>query len=364
MEKKELIATLALPKMPKIGCITARKLIRHFGTASAVFDKIGHTNQSQFESISKIFRCAEKDQIIKAAEKEVALIEKHNINWIVYSNTNFPAPLNQCTDAPLVLFYSGQPFPSTTRIKSIVGTRQPSEQGKAFVRQLVTELAPYQPIIVSGFAYGIDIEAHIAALDSGLITYSCFGHGILGCYPKQHAKYRKRMEETGGFLSEVWAKEPFQRAHFLQRNRIIAGLAQATIVVESREKGGALTTAHYANSYQRDVFAAPGRPNDVTASGCLELIKTRQAECITSGEDVARALGWKQRQNPIPQPKLFIELNEKEKQVINHMSHTTKHIDLIALDAKLKVSEIASILFQLEMKGAVMAQAGKQFKTI
>ena len=364
MEKRELIATLALPKMPKVGCKTARKLIRHFGNAAAVFEKIEHTTQSQFETISKLFRRSETQNILKAAEKEVALIAKRNINWMAYSDAAFPTSLHQCADAPLVLFCSGQPFPNTTSIISIVGTRQPSESGKAFVRQLVKELAAYQPIIVSGFAYGIDIEAQLAALDNGLVTYGCFGHGILGCYPKERAKYRKRIEETGGFLSEVWANEPFRRAHFLQRNRIIAGLAQATIVVESREKGGALTTAHYANSYQRDVFAAPGRPNDVTASGCLELIKTRQAECITSGEDVARALGWKQRQNPIPRPKLFIELNEKEKQVISHMSGTPKHIDLIALEAKLKVSEIASILFQLEMKGAVMAQAGKQFKTI
>ena len=363
-KERELIATLALPKMPKVRCKTARKLIRHFGNAAAVFEKIEHTTQSQFETISKLFRRSETQNILKAAEKEVALIAKRNINWMAYSDAAFPTSLHQCADAPLVLFCSGQPFPNTTRIISIVGTRQPSESGKAFVRQLVKELAAYQPIIVSGFAYGIDIEAQLAALDNGLVTYGCFGHGILGCYPKEHAKYRKRIEETGGFLSEVWANEPFRRAHFLQRNRIIAGLAQATIVVESREKGGALTTAHYANSYQRDVFAAPGRPNDVTARGCLELIKTRQAECITSGEDMARALGWKQRQNPIPQPKLFIELNEKEKQVISHMSGTPKHIDLIALEAKLKISEIASILFQLEMKGAVMAQAGKQFKTI
>lgn len=364
MEKTELIATLALPKMPKVGCITARKLIRHFGSAAAVFENIKHTNESPYQSISKVFKGPEKHQVVRAAEKEVALMEKCNINWISYLDTAFPTPLNLCADAPLVLFYSGQPFPPTTRVVSIVGTRQPSAQGKAFVKQLVAELAPYQPIIVSGFAYGIDIEAQLAALDNGLVTFGCFGHGILGCYPKQHTRYRKRIEETGGFLSEVWANEPFQRSHFLQRNRIIAGLAQATIIVESREKGGALTTAQYALSYQRDVFAAPGRPTDATASGCLELIKNRQAECITSGEDVARALGWKQQQNPAPQPKLFVELNEKEKWVLSHMSNAPKHIDLIALDATLRVSEVASVLFQLEMKGVVMAQAGKQFKSI
>jgi len=364
MKKTDLIATLALPKMPQIGCITARKLIRHFGNASAVFENVIHARESQFQAVANVFRRTEKHHIIANAEKEVALMEKRHINWIAYSDVNFPASLNQCGDAPLVLFYSGQSFPKTTRIVSIVGTRQASTHGRAFVSQLVEELSPYQPIIVSGFAYGIDIEAQLAALDNGLVTFGCFGHGILGCYPKQHAKYRKRIEETGGFLSEIWASEPFQRSHFLQRNRIIAGLAQATIIVESREKGGALTTAKYALNYQRDVFAMPGRPNDATANGCLELIKTRQAECITCGEDVARALGWKQQHKPTPQPTLFIELNKKEKWVLSHINSAPKHIDLIALDAKLRVSEIASILFQLEMKGVVMAQAGKQFKTM
>lgn len=364
MKNTELIATLALPKLSKIGCITARKLIRYFGSAAAVFENIAHSDASKFQTLSKVFGKTETQLVLTTAEKEVALMEKRNIQWVAHSHPDFPASLNQCVDAPLVLFYSGQPFPSTTRVISIVGTRQPSLHGREFVKQLVKELAPYQPIIVSGFAYGIDIEAQLAALENGLVAYGCLGHGILGCYPKQHFKYRKKIEETGGFLSEVWAKEPFQRAHFLQRNRIIAGLAQATIVVESRAKGGALTTAQYALGYQRDVFAVPGKPADVAAQGCLDLIKNRKAECITSGEDVARMLGWHQHKKPPPQASLFIELNEKEKRVLKQMSHVPKHIDLIALDANLKVSEVASILFQLEMKGAVMAQAGKQFKTI
>lgn len=364
MKNTELIATLALPKLSKIGCITARKLIRHFGSATDVFERLPRTNEKKWESLKKIFGQPETKAILSAAEKEVALMEKRGVQWMMHSQPEFPASLNQCADAPLVLFYSGQPFPKTTRIISIVGTRQPSPHGREFVKQLVKELAHYQPIIVSGFAYGIDIEAQLAALENGLITYGCLGHGILGCYPKQHFKYRKHIEETGGFLSEVWAKEPFQRAHFLQRNRIIAGLAQATILVESRAKGGALTTAQYALGYQRDIFAVPGKPADVAAQGCLDLIKNRKAECITSGEDVARMLGWHQHRKPPPQASLFIELNEKEKRVLKHMGHTPKHIDLIALDATLKVSEVASILFQLEMKGAVMAQAGKQFKAL
>ncbi len=362
MKTTELIATITLPKLPKIGCRTARKLIRHFGSATAVFEDINRTNAKPFASLAAIFKRPEVKQLWQAAEKEVALLEQKNISWVAHTDAAFPLALNQCPDAPLVLFGSGQPFPTTTRIISIVGTREPSADGKAFVRQLMATLAPYNPIIVSGFAYGIDIEAQLAALENNLITYGCLGHGILNCYPQKHKKYRMRIEENGGFLTEYWAHDPLRRGHFLQRNRIIAGLAQATIVVESKSKGGALTTAEYALGYERDLFAVPGRPNDHAAQGCLALIKSRKAECITSGEDVARILGWQKQTKIAPQRQLFVALNDKEKHVIKHMSTSPKHIDLIALEAALKVSELSSLLFQLEMKGVVMAQAGKQFK--
>ena len=180
----------------------------------------------------------------------------------------------------------------------------------------------------------------------------------------KHLKQRKKIDAQGGFLTELWSHEQIKRAHFLQRNRIIAGLGQATIVVESKSKGGALTTAAYALSYKRDVFAVPGMPNDNVAHGCLGLIKTQKATCITCGEDVAKLLGWKKEKATAPQRQLFVILSDKEKQVIKHISATPKHIDLIALDASLKISEISSLLFQLEMKGVVMAQAGKLFKLL
>ena len=364
MKTTELIATLVLPKLPKIGCRTARKLILHFGSAEAVFQRIGRENTKPFNRIATLFNPPEAKLVWEAAEREVARIETHDISWIAHSAPDFTIALNLCPDAPLVLFGSGQPFPNITRVIGIVGTKQPSADGKAFVRQLIKSLAPYQPIIVSGFAYGIDITAQLAAVENNLITYGCLGHGILNCYPNEHLKHRKKIEQQGGFLTELWSHEKIQRAHFLQRNRIIAGLAQATIVVESKSKGGALTTAAYALSYERDVFAVPGRPNDSVAQGCLDLIKTQKATCVASGEDVAKLLGWKKEKETAPQRKLFVILSDKEKQVIKHMSVTPKHIDLIALDASLKVSELSSLLFQLELKGVVMAQAGKLFKLL
>jgi DNA processing protein len=364
MKTSELIATLVLPKLPKIGCHTARKLIRHFGSAEAVFQRIGRENSKPFNSIAAVFKSAKAQQVWDAAEKEVARIKQNNISWVAHSDPGFPIALNLCPDAPLVLFGSGKAFPNTTRVISIVGTRLPSPDGKAFVRQLVETLAPYQPIIVSGFAYGIDITAQLAAVENNLTTYGCLAHGVLNCYPREHQKHRKKIEQQGGFLTELWSHEKIQRANFLQRNRIIAGLAQATIVAESKSKGGALTTADYALGYERDVFAVPGRPNDIIAQGCLELIKTQKATCVTSGEDVAKLLGWKKEKAAVPQRQLFVTLSDKEKQVVKHMSPNPKHIDLIALDASLKVSEISSLLFQLEMKGVVMAQAGKLFKLL
>ena len=364
MPTSELAATLALPKLSRIGCITARKLIHHFGSAVDVFDRIQQADSAKWKTLKDVFKRPDTASILCAAEKECAYIQKHHVQWIDFRDEGFPASLNQCPDAPLVLFYSGQSFPDTTRIISIVGTREPSQQGRAFSRKLVAELAPYHPIIVSGYAYGIDIEAQLAAVEHKLSTYACFGHGILSCYPKQHKKYRKDIEQTGGFLSEYWHNDAFHKTSFLQRNRIIAGLAQATVVVESKAKGGALTTAHYALGYQRDVFAMPGRPEDKTTAGCLHLIKKRQAECLTSGVDIAKALGWIEQKTVPKQPELFVELSKQEKALLQHLDAKPKHIDLIALEAQIKVSELASMLFILEMKGVVLAQAGKMFKRV
>ena len=364
MSSYELAATLALPKLPRIGCTTARKLIRHFGSALEVFQRIDQSNNSRWKALKTIFTKPETAAVLRAAEKECSYIEKHQIQWIDLREPTFPTALNQCPDAPLVLFYSGQPFPTTTRVISIVGTRQPSQKGRAFTAQLVEQLSPYNPIIVSGFAYGIDIEAQLAANEHGLQAYACLGHGILGCYPKQHRKYRKEIEQSGGFLSEYWPNEPFNRTNFLQRNRIIAGLAQATVVVESRAKGGALTTAYYALGYQRDVFAVPGRPDDRAVAGCLDLIKNRRAECLTSGADLAEALGWTQQKQKPQQPELLVTLNEHEQKVLQYLGPEPKHIDLIAIEAQVKVSELASMLFLLEMKGVVSALAGKMFKRV
>jgi DNA processing protein len=300
MNTTELIATLVLPKLPKIGCRTARRLIRHFGSAEAVFQRIGRENTKPFNRIAALFIRPEAKLVLEAAEKEVARIEVHDISWIAHSDPDFPIALNLCPDAPLILFGSGQPFPNTTRVISIVGTRQPSADGKAFVRQLIKSLEPYQPIIVSGFAYGIDITSQLVAIENNLVTYVCLGHGILNCSPNKHPKHRKKIEQQGGFLTELWSHEQIQPAHFLQRNRIIAGLGQATIVVESKSKGGALTTAAYALSYKRDVFAVPGMPNDNVAHGCLGLIKTQKATCVASGENVAKLLGWKKGKKQHP----------------------------------------------------------------
>ena len=214
MQTSELVATLALPKLSQIGCITARKLIHHFGSATAVFDKIQQSDNPKWKALKAVFKKPETVAVLHAAEKECDFIEKNQLQWIDFRDHAFPPALNQCPDTPLVLFYSGQPFPYTTRIISIVGTREPSQQGRAFTRKLVEELAPYHPIVVSGYAYGIDIEAQLAAVEHKLSTYACFGHGILGCYPRQHKKYRKDIEQTGGFLSEYCTAMSFTKHHF------------------------------------------------------------------------------------------------------------------------------------------------------
>ena len=203
MKTSELMPPLYCPNFPS-GCRTARKLNRHFGSAEAFFQRIGRENTKSFNSVAAVFKSAHARQVWDAAKKEVARIKQHNISWVACSDTGIPISLNLCPDAPLVLFGSGQAFPNTTRVISIVGTRLPSPNGKAFVRQLVETLAPYQPIIVSGFAYGIDITAQLAAVENYLTTYGCLVHGVLNYCPREHQKQRKKIDQQGGFLNGVW----------------------------------------------------------------------------------------------------------------------------------------------------------------
>jgi len=365
MEHDELLYTLALQHVPNLGDSTAKKLIRHFNSAKAIFDE-KPSNLLKIDGVGKTRIRELSDAIhLKEAEKELNYILKNNIYVSYYKEAAYPERLKHCQDAPILLFSRGNIDIHSKRIISIVGTRQITSHGIAFCEQLVEELAALDPVIISGFAYGTDITAHKAAIKNNLQTIACLAHGLNQIYPKPHKKYVAGMEANGGFYTDFWSTDSFDRNNFLKRNRIIAGLSEATIVIESAEKGGALVTADIANSYDREVFAVPGRPGDKASIGCNQLIKSENARLLTSAADVAYMLNWRDKTSELKtvQKKLFIELEPQEQLLYDQLEQQGKtELDLLALHCKIPTYKTASLLLSMELKGAVRPLPGKLFE--
>lgn len=274
--------------------------------------------------------------------------------------------LKHCVDGPIVLFQKGNIKWSDSVILSIVGTRELTSQGKTTCENLVEELSVFNPIIVSGFAYGTDIIAHKTALNAGLQTVGCMAQGLQNTYPFLHKKYRNLVEKQGGFVTDFWSISTFSSYNFIRRNRLIAGLSEATIVIESGERGGSLVTATMAFDYNREVFAVPGRPTDTKSVGCNNLIKTKQAHLLSSPADVPYILNWDLELNTKPvQKQLFVNLNTEEKKVFEFLQKEGKTLlDLIALNCEMPISKTASLLLNLELKGVVRPLPGKTFELV
>jgi DNA processing protein len=228
-------------------------------------------------------------------------------------------------------------------------------------------LAPFNPVVVSGFAYGTDIAAQKTALKHGLQTIGCLAHGLNQIYPPSHKKYVVEVEKHGGFFTDFWSTDVFDRNNFLKRNRVIAGLSEATVVIESAEKGGSLVTADIANSYNRDVFAVPGRVTDTQSAGCNNLIKYQKAHMLTNPLDVPYILNWKLEDDkkPTVQKQLFVELDDNEKTIYKYLKDNEKQmLDVIAIECGMPIFKVASILLNMELKGVVRPLPGKMFELI
>lgn len=361
-----LIYVLALQSAPRIGDITAKKLIRHCGSAEAVL-KEKKSNLLKIEGVGTLTLEGLYDShLLRNAEEELKFIEKNDIRCHYFLDETYPDKLKHCIDGPVILFQKGNIDLKNKHIISIVGTRKITTHGTVFCEDMVEQLAPYNPIIVSGFAYGTDITAQKAAIKNNLQTIGCLAHGFDQIYPKAHKKYCADIEKNGGFFTDFWSNTVFDRKNFLKRNRIIAGLSEATIVIESASKGGSLVTAEIANSYNREVFAVPGRSTDSQSVGCNNLIKHQQAHLLSTPADVAYILNWQleEVQKPI-QKKLFVELEADEKQVYKFLKENGKEmLDVIALKCQMPTFKIASTLLNLELKGVVRPLPGKQFEVI
>ncbi|MFT5238212.1 MAG: DNA processing protein [Flavobacteriaceae bacterium] len=367
LSKDELCYTLALQRVPNLGDTSAKKLLQFVGSAEGIF-KEKRTNLLKIDGIGALkLKDLNASKILIDAERELEYIDANAISYSFFKDNSYPERLKHCLDGPLLIFYRGNIDLESRRIISVVGTRNITTYGRDFCLKLINELAPTNPIIVSGFAYGVDIAAHKAAIDNGLQTIGCLAHGLNQIYPKVHKKYVSQVEENGGFITEFWSRDAFDRTNFLKRNRIIAGMSEATIVIESAEKGGSLVTADIANSYNREVFAAPGRTSDSQSQGCNNLIKTQQARLLTSAADIVYMLGWKLEDFKIkPQQKqLFVELSPEEKVIYDYLKDKEKQVlDIIALNCKMPTFKASSLLLSMELKGVIRPLPGKLFQII
>ena len=367
MTEKELLALLTLQYTPNLGDGSIKKLLQHFGLATAVLEQ----KKSTLLKIDGIgehkLKAFGNEEYHAFAKAELKFIQDNNINVCAFTDEQYPQRLKHCLDGPVLLFSRGNINWNNRRIISIVGTRKITTYGEHFIKKLIKDLTPLNPLIISGFAYGVDITTHKACIEHGLQNVGVLAHGLNQIYPKVHAKYMSDVEANGGFVTDFWSKSSFVHTNFLQRNRIIAGLSEATIVIESAEKGGSLVTADFANGYNRDVFAVPGRAEDKQSLGCNNLIKQQRANLMTSAADLIYILGWKleQEQAPVIQKQLFVELTDEEKLVWRFLKGNGKELmDIIALNCKLPTYKIASILLQMELKGVIRPLPGKLFEII
>lgn len=367
MKDTDLLYTLALLKVEGIRDVIAKRLIGYFGEAAKIFSASKKELMS-VEGIGEILCEKIKNRtIFREAEAELKFIQKHQIQVAFYEEAAYPCHLKYCNDGPVLLFSKGDIRLEQSRIISIVGTRQITEYGVAFCRKLIAELVPWNPVIISGFAYGTDITAQLAAIENNLQTVAILAHGLNRLYPTAHQKFRDNIVTNGGFLTEFWSTDKPERENFIRRNRIIAGISEATIVIESAEKGGALITAYMAGGYNRDVFAVPGRASDKYSTGCLQLLKTQRAHMITEAADLVYMLNWdiKVKKETVIQKQLFVTLEPEEQKIYDFLVHNGRELlDLIALNCALPVHKVISLLLSMELKGVVRSLPGKIFEVL
>jgi DNA processing protein len=367
MTEQELFNTLALMRVEGVGDIVAKKLIGHMGSAEAVFK----ANRKQILSIEGVgevlYNNLQNKDVFRLAENEMKFIYSQGIKPLYFMEAEYPERLKHCVDGPVVLFGSGNINLEGRKTLSIVGTRQMTAYGADFIRKLLEDLAPLNPVIISGFAYGVDIHAHLVAMEHNLQTIGVVAHGLNQVYPKPHKKYVAAMEQNGGFFTEFWSTSNPDRENFVKRNRIVAGLSEATIIVESAEKGGSLITANVANDYNRDVFAVPGRITDKYSMGCNHLIKTQRANLLTGAADLLYMLNWELEEKKIKpvQKQLFIDLEPDEQKIYDYLLKNGKELmDIIALNCNLPVYRLSSLLLTMELKGVIRPLPGKMFEAV
>jgi DNA processing protein len=361
--KEDLLYKIAITKIVKVGPVTARNLISYCGGVKAVFEA-KKKDLLKIPGVGNLTISNLLDKnVLNEAEKELKYIEKNDVQTLFFLDKNYPQRLKHFQDSPILMYYKGTVDLNFPRIISIVGTRTPTASGKAICEEIVEGLASYNVLVVSGLAYGVDVVAHQKSLDIKTPTIGVLGHGLSQLYPSKHKKIAKQMLENGGLLTEFSSEVNVEREHFPMRNRIIAGMCDALIVIETAQKGGSMISAYMANNYSKDVFAVPGRLKDKFSQGCNHLIKTHKAALIESADDIAYIMRWdKKSNNNSVQKSLFIELSEKEQQIVDLLQNVDDlGIDKLSKVTQLNSSKMAELMLDLEFKGIVKTLPGKRY---
>lgn len=361
----DLLYKVALEMLPKVGGVTAKRLMSYCGDAKAVFK----TPKQQLLKIPNISATVIQGilnaESLKRAEQELEFVQQHRLSILFYTDEQYPKRLLACDDGPTVLFMKGTTDLNTNKTISIVGTRAMTSYGTALCEKLLADMADkgYTPLVISGLAYGVDICAHKAALANKLDTVAVLGTGLNKVYPAAHRAMAQQIEQHGALISEFPSDASIVPGNFLSRNRIVAGMADALVVVESSSKGGALVTAEIACSYNRDVAAFPGRVGDEYSAGCNALIKRNKAAMIESFADLEYLLGWSTKQQAKPQQlQLFCEITEAEQTILSVLKGTESlSIDTIAYTTGFPMPELSALLLNLEFAGYVNVLPGKAY---
>ena len=362
-----LLYQIGLTLIPGVGDVLGKKLVSLCGSAEAVFREPRHHLKKMPRVGDLLARAVGNKEILLRAEKEVVFVDRFHISAFFFQDSGYPQRLKHCFDSPVLLFYKGTAALNPPRVIGIVGTRSATAYGKSVTREIVAGLVQQQVLVVSGLAYGIDSCAHRSSLDYGLNTVGALGHGLDTVYPWLHRSLAEKMVTQGGLITEFLSGTKPDRTNFPKRNRIIAGLCDAIVVVEAGRKGGALITADIANSYNRDVFAIPGRVNDPYSDGTNYLIRTNRASLIQKAEDIEYLMGWKDsavQAQPV-QRKFFMEMTPAEEQIVAKLQEKGKlGIDEICILTENPMSKVSASLLNLEFEGVIKCSPGKMYELI
>ena len=371
MNEQEIFYAMALTRLTNFNFQQALELYRAVGSAQQIYKHRNEIGDVVKEASPRLKEALKNwSEAMKRAEFELKFMQEHQIRAITLNDDDYPQRLSECADAPIVVYYRGNADLNQSKIINIVGTRQCTQYGKDLIRRFMSDLRKMCPqmLVVSGLAYGVDICAHRETLNNDYETVAVLAHGLDQIYPYRHRDMAIKMLSHGGLLTEFMSQTNADKSNFVRRNRIVAGMSDSCIVVESAAKGGGLITAEIAQSYDRAVFAFPGAVGMTYSEGCNNLIRDNVAALITSAEDFVKAMGWQDealRQRAHAEGierNLFVDLSPEESSIVSLLQETNDlQLNILSVRTGIPIGQLTALLFQLEMKGVVKPLAGGMY---